>query len=143
MIAADLRRRRPKPHSTWHLDEVFIKIDGRFGLPYGVPSMPRAIRKYQESDVSTDADNQMREVRWAIETAIVFLLGWPPASRSSRLVQCEPELRDKRGAAPAGGETFRISHRVDASAGCGVGIAGEDVAVLLGEIGVVVAQVEI
>ena len=29
MIAADLRRRRPRPHSTWHLDEVFIKIDGR------------------------------------------------------------------------------------------------------------------
>ena len=28
-IAADLRRRRPKPHSTWHLDEVFIRIDGR------------------------------------------------------------------------------------------------------------------
>ena len=29
MIAADLRRRRPKPHSTWHLDEGFTKIDGR------------------------------------------------------------------------------------------------------------------
>jgi len=29
MIAADLRRRRPKPHSTWHLDEVFIKTDRR------------------------------------------------------------------------------------------------------------------
>ena len=29
MIAADLRRRWPRPHSTWHLDEVFIKIDGR------------------------------------------------------------------------------------------------------------------
>ena len=28
-IAADLRRRRPKPHSMWHLDEAFIKIDGR------------------------------------------------------------------------------------------------------------------
>src|SRR5262245_23924384 len=28
-IAADLRRRRPKPHSTWHLDEAFIQIDGR------------------------------------------------------------------------------------------------------------------
>ena len=28
-IAADLRKRRPKPHSTWHLDEVYIKIDGR------------------------------------------------------------------------------------------------------------------
>ena len=29
VIAADLRRRRPKPHSTWHLDEVFSTIDGR------------------------------------------------------------------------------------------------------------------
>ena len=29
MIAADLRRRRPKPQSIWHLDEVFVKIDGR------------------------------------------------------------------------------------------------------------------
>jgi putative transposase len=28
-IAADLRKRRPKPHSTWHLDEAYIKIDGR------------------------------------------------------------------------------------------------------------------
>jgi hypothetical protein len=37
MIAADLRRRRPKPHSTCHLDEVFIKIDGRL-VYYGAPS---------------------------------------------------------------------------------------------------------
>ena len=29
MIAADLRRRRPKPHTTWHLDEAFLKINGR------------------------------------------------------------------------------------------------------------------
>jgi putative transposase len=29
MIAAQLRKRRPKPHLTWHLDEVFLKIDGR------------------------------------------------------------------------------------------------------------------
>ena len=28
-IAADLRKRRPKPHTTWHLDEVYLKIDGR------------------------------------------------------------------------------------------------------------------
>src|SRR5271166_2342249 len=28
MIAADLRRRRPKPHTTWHLDEVYLKVDG-------------------------------------------------------------------------------------------------------------------
>ena len=29
MIAAHLRKRRPKPHATWHLDEVCLKIDGR------------------------------------------------------------------------------------------------------------------
>ena len=28
-IAADLRKRRPKPHTNWHLDEVYLKIDGR------------------------------------------------------------------------------------------------------------------
>ena len=28
-IAADLRKRRPKPPATWHLDEVYPKIDGR------------------------------------------------------------------------------------------------------------------
>jgi putative transposase len=30
MIAAGLRRRRSKPHTTWHLDEVYLKIGGRF-----------------------------------------------------------------------------------------------------------------
>ena len=29
MIAAQLRKRRLKPHATWHLDEVYLKIDGR------------------------------------------------------------------------------------------------------------------
>jgi hypothetical protein len=29
LIAADLRKRRPKPHTTWHLDEVYLKIAGR------------------------------------------------------------------------------------------------------------------
>ena len=28
-IAADLRKRRPRPHATWHLDEVYLKIDDR------------------------------------------------------------------------------------------------------------------
>ena len=28
-IAAALRKRRPKPYATWHLDEVYLKIDGR------------------------------------------------------------------------------------------------------------------
>jgi hypothetical protein len=29
IIAAELRRRRPKRHAVWHLDEVYLKIDGR------------------------------------------------------------------------------------------------------------------
>jgi putative transposase len=29
MIAADLRKRRLKPRGTWHLDEVYLKIDDR------------------------------------------------------------------------------------------------------------------
>ncbi len=29
MIAADLRKRRPKPHTIWHLDEVYLEIGGR------------------------------------------------------------------------------------------------------------------
>ena len=29
MIAVDLRRRRSKPHTIWHIDEVYLKIDGR------------------------------------------------------------------------------------------------------------------
>jgi transposase-like protein len=29
MLAVDLRRRRSKPHTIWHLDEVYLKIDGR------------------------------------------------------------------------------------------------------------------
>jgi putative transposase len=34
MIAADLRKGRPKPHATWHLDEVFLKINGRMVYSY-------------------------------------------------------------------------------------------------------------
>ena len=29
LVAANLRKRRPKPHATWHLDEVYLKIGGR------------------------------------------------------------------------------------------------------------------
>jgi transposase-like protein len=28
-MIADLRKRRLKPHGTWHVDEVYLKIDGR------------------------------------------------------------------------------------------------------------------
>jgi len=41
MIATDLRKRRLKPHATWHLDEVYLKIDGRL-VYLGGPSTLRA-----------------------------------------------------------------------------------------------------
>jgi putative transposase len=34
MVVADLRKRRPKPHTTRHLDEVYMKIDGRMVYPW-------------------------------------------------------------------------------------------------------------
>ncbi len=36
MIAAQLRKRRPPPHATWHLDEVYLKIDGRMAYLWRV-----------------------------------------------------------------------------------------------------------
>ena len=39
-IAADLRRRRPKPHSTWHFDEASRSTAG--WSTSGAPSMPQA-----------------------------------------------------------------------------------------------------
>src|SRR5450432_1138833 len=31
---ADLRKRRPRPDTTWHLDEVYLKIAGRMVYPW-------------------------------------------------------------------------------------------------------------
>jgi transposase-like protein len=28
-IASELRKRRPKPHTSWHLDEMYLRIAGR------------------------------------------------------------------------------------------------------------------
>ena len=41
MIAANLRKRRPKPHTTWHLDEVYLKSPAEWSTSGG-PSTPRA-----------------------------------------------------------------------------------------------------
>jgi putative transposase len=41
MIAADLRRRRSKPHTTWHLDEVISRLMVARSTS-GAPWMPRA-----------------------------------------------------------------------------------------------------
>ncbi len=42
-IADELRRRRPRPGEKWHLDEVYLKINGRTHYPCGGPSISRAL----------------------------------------------------------------------------------------------------
>jgi hypothetical protein len=64
-----------------------------------------------------------------------FLLG--------RLIQGKPDLCNKSGAAPARHQALGIRDRINSAAWPRVGIAGEDKAVLLGEVGAVVAQVKI
>ena len=41
MIATDLRRRRLKPHTTWHLDEVYLKSTAEWSTSGG-PWTPKA-----------------------------------------------------------------------------------------------------
>jgi putative transposase len=46
-IAADSRKRRRKPHTTWHLGEVYLKIDGRMvSLWRARRGDPRCVGKY-------------------------------------------------------------------------------------------------
>jgi hypothetical protein len=44
IIASELHKRRPKPHSTWHLDEGYLKIDGRIAKPIAVWITPTPSR---------------------------------------------------------------------------------------------------
>ena len=59
------------------------------------------------------------------------------------LIQCKPELCNKRGAAPVRHQTLRVCHGIDGAAWQRVGIASQDKTVLLREVCVVVAQIEI
>ena len=59
------------------------------------------------------------------------------------LIQCKPELCNKSCAAPIRHQTLRVCHGIDGAAWQRVGIASQDKTVLLGEVGVVVTQIEI
>ena len=67
MIAADLRKRRPKPHPTWHLDEVYPKIDGRMVYLW------RAVDA--EGEVLDALVSQAKEARLC---CFFSLSGWSP-----------------------------------------------------------------
>src|SRR6202451_1199537 len=63
MIAAHLRKRRPKPHATWHLDEVYLKIDGRMVYLWRAVDAEGEVLDVQE----------MRYVQWSAEHSIKWL----------------------------------------------------------------------
>src|SRR5712671_1394116 len=54
MIAADLRKRRLKPHTTWHLDEVYLKLAGRRCRRRG-PGCAGPVQAKQARRAETDA----------------------------------------------------------------------------------------
>ena len=77
VIAADLRKRRPKPHMTWHLDEVYLKIDGR--LVY--------LWRWLKAE-NTTSGGLLR----IISTMSSFMISWFTCSkrRKSSFVNCVP-----------------------------------------------------
>src|SRR3984893_15165329 len=64
-IATDLRKRRPKPHTIWHLDEVYLKIAGRMVYLW------RAV----------DAEGEVLDVLVQSRPASDIRLAWTPALR--------------------------------------------------------------
>jgi putative transposase len=73
MIAADLRRRRPKSHSTWHLDEVFIKIDGRLVYLWRAVDAEGEVLDAEQARQAgcTEIDAEIAQRKWALpQTAL-------------------------------------------------------------------------
>jgi putative transposase len=46
MITAHLRKRRPKPHAIWHLNEIYLQIDGRMVYLWRAVDAERGSRRY-------------------------------------------------------------------------------------------------
>src|SRR5271163_204999 len=115
MIAADLRKRRLRPHTTWHLDEVYLKIDRR--LVY----LWRAVDAEGEVLDMLVQPKRNKHAALKLMRKLLFLSGWSPttcghtAPRSGSL--------GSNGAMSAGdGRTtelrIRISRRGGGSARC-------------------------
>jgi hypothetical protein len=62
-IAADLRKRRPKPHTIWHLDEVYLKIDGRLVYLWRAQQSSGEFASANPTKGDEDARVQEREIR--------------------------------------------------------------------------------
>jgi transposase-like protein len=58
MIAANLRKRRPKPYTTWHLDEVYLKIDGRMVYLWGAVDSTDPTTRTQDASFKSPGSAQ-------------------------------------------------------------------------------------
>jgi hypothetical protein len=97
-IAAGLRKRRPKPHTTWRLDEVYLKIDGRMVYLWR----------------AGDAEGEVLDV--LVQTSPRRLARWDSAHRSDGEFSREPPdeqipadaMYTTRGRPPAAGPLRRL-----------------------------------
>jgi hypothetical protein len=65
-IAADLHKRRPKPYTTWHLDEVYLKIDGHMVCRKGKREFPIcSLGNRPKGDVNGNIDPLFAIIGWS------------------------------------------------------------------------------
>ena len=79
LIAADLRNRRLKPHTTWHLDEVYLKIDGRMVYLWrAVDAEGEVLDLLVQSKRNKHA--ALKLMRKLLRKYALFLSGWSPTT---------------------------------------------------------------
>ena len=122
MIAARLRKRRPKPHATWHLDEVYLKIEGRIAYLW------RAVDA--ESQVLDVLVQSKRNKHAALKLMRKLLKKYPSSPSGWSRTTCDhmaqrPALSASNACMSVGdgrtiGPKIRISRPDDGSARCNV-----------------------
>ena len=89
MIAAHLRKRRPKPHATWHLDEVADKAQPSLDEP----EVERMNRTIKDATVKRYFYETHNELRAYLSTPITSPEGSRPSEASPR---AKPGLHSRK-----------------------------------------------
>ena len=119
-IAADLRKRRLKPHTTWHLDEVYLKIDGRMVyLWWAVDAEGEVLDVLIQSKRNKHA--ALKLMRKLLKRYALFLSGWSPTT-CDHTAPRSGSLSSNAAMSAGDGRTpelrIRISRRGGGSARC-------------------------
>ena len=120
MIAAVLRKRRLKPHTTWHLDEVYLKIDGRMVYLWrAVDAEGEVLDVLVQSKRNKHA--ALKLMRKLLRSMPSLLSGWSPTTCDHTAPRFE-SLGSNAGMSGGDGRTIelriRISQRGGGSARC-------------------------